>query len=143
MNVPHHYHHQPINHPTAGAQAFLMNYTYRERTITHHTGPGMYLMMMIKYMYLRSNYKNLNVNVTVKYKNRPLLCSVSTRMNQSTTIHNIYYILHQSYFSVYNVKGDFKINIILIHTYHSLFIPEGSRGISNIPPRHPRFTKIS
>jgi hypothetical protein len=30
-----HHHHQPINVPTAGAQAFLMNYPQGERGITH------------------------------------------------------------------------------------------------------------
>jgi hypothetical protein len=30
------HHHQPINAPTAGAQAFLMDYTQGERAITHH-----------------------------------------------------------------------------------------------------------
>jgi hypothetical protein len=38
-------------------------------------------------------------------------------------------------------KGQY--NKSFIHTYHSHFIPEGSRGNSDIPPRHPRFTKIS
>jgi hypothetical protein len=33
------HHHQPINVPTAGAQAFLMNNTKEERAITHHAGP--------------------------------------------------------------------------------------------------------
>jgi hypothetical protein len=32
-----HHHHQRINEPTAGAQAFLMDYTQGERAITHHT----------------------------------------------------------------------------------------------------------
>jgi hypothetical protein len=32
-------HHQPINAPTAGAQAFLMDYTYGERAMTQHAGP--------------------------------------------------------------------------------------------------------
>jgi hypothetical protein len=35
----HHHHHQPINVPTAGAQAFLMDCTYGKRAITHHAGP--------------------------------------------------------------------------------------------------------
>jgi hypothetical protein len=30
-----------------------------------------------------------------------------------------------------------------IYTYHSGFPRRGSRGISDIPPRHPRFTKIT
>jgi hypothetical protein len=30
---------QPINDPTAGTQAFLMDYTQGERVITHHAGP--------------------------------------------------------------------------------------------------------
>jgi hypothetical protein len=34
-----HHHHQPINAPTAGAQAFLMDYTLGERAITHPAGP--------------------------------------------------------------------------------------------------------
>jgi hypothetical protein len=34
----HHHDHQPIN-VTAGAKAFLMDYTQRERAITHHAGP--------------------------------------------------------------------------------------------------------
>jgi hypothetical protein len=29
-----------------------------------------------------------------------------------------------------------------LHTYHSRFIPKGSRDISESPPRRPRFTKI-
>jgi hypothetical protein len=33
------FHHQPINVPTAGAQAFLMDYPQGERAITHHAGP--------------------------------------------------------------------------------------------------------
>jgi hypothetical protein len=33
----HHHHHQPINVPTAGAQAFLMDYP--QGPITHHAGP--------------------------------------------------------------------------------------------------------
>jgi hypothetical protein len=33
------HHHQPINAPTAGAQAFLMDYPQGERAITHHAGP--------------------------------------------------------------------------------------------------------
>jgi hypothetical protein len=32
-------HHQPINVPTAGAQAFFMDYTQEEWAITHHAGP--------------------------------------------------------------------------------------------------------
>jgi hypothetical protein len=32
-------HHQPINAPTAGAQAFLMDYPQGEGAITHHAGP--------------------------------------------------------------------------------------------------------
>jgi hypothetical protein len=32
-------HHQPINAPTAGAQAFLMDHPQGERAITHHAGP--------------------------------------------------------------------------------------------------------
>jgi hypothetical protein len=32
-------HHQPINVPTAGAQAFLMDYPQGERAITDHAGP--------------------------------------------------------------------------------------------------------
>jgi hypothetical protein len=35
----HHHHHQPINVPTAGAQAFLMDYTQGERAISHYAGP--------------------------------------------------------------------------------------------------------
>jgi hypothetical protein len=34
-----HHHHQPINVPTTGAQAFLMDYPQGERAITHHAGP--------------------------------------------------------------------------------------------------------
>jgi hypothetical protein len=33
------HHHQPINVPTAGEQAFLMDYPQGERDITHHAGP--------------------------------------------------------------------------------------------------------
>jgi hypothetical protein len=33
------HHHQPINVPTAGAQAILMDYPQGERAITHHAGP--------------------------------------------------------------------------------------------------------
>jgi hypothetical protein len=33
------FHHQPINVPTAGAQAFLMDYPQGKRAITHHAGP--------------------------------------------------------------------------------------------------------
>jgi hypothetical protein len=33
------YHHQPINVPTAGAQAFLMDYPQGKRAITHYAGP--------------------------------------------------------------------------------------------------------
>jgi hypothetical protein len=32
------HHHQPIKDPTAGAQAFLMDYTQGEWAVTHHTG---------------------------------------------------------------------------------------------------------
>jgi hypothetical protein len=35
----HNHHHQPINVPIAGAQAFLMDYPQRERAITHYAGP--------------------------------------------------------------------------------------------------------
>jgi hypothetical protein len=35
----HHHHHQPINVPTAEAQAVLMDYPQGERAITHHAGP--------------------------------------------------------------------------------------------------------
>jgi hypothetical protein len=34
-----HHHHQPINVPTAGAQAFHMDYPQGERAITYHSGP--------------------------------------------------------------------------------------------------------
>jgi hypothetical protein len=34
-----HYHNPPFNIPTAGAQAFLMDYPQGERAITHHAGP--------------------------------------------------------------------------------------------------------
>jgi hypothetical protein len=33
------HHHQPINVPTTGAQAFLVDYSLGERAITHHAGP--------------------------------------------------------------------------------------------------------
>jgi hypothetical protein len=33
------HHQQPINVPTAGAQAFLMDYPQGEQAITHHAGP--------------------------------------------------------------------------------------------------------
>jgi hypothetical protein len=33
------HHHQPINVPTAGAQAFVIDYPQGERAITHHAGP--------------------------------------------------------------------------------------------------------
>jgi hypothetical protein len=32
------HHHQPISVPTAGAQAFLIDYAKGERDITHHVG---------------------------------------------------------------------------------------------------------
>jgi hypothetical protein len=35
----HHRHHQSINFPTAGAQAFLIDHTEEERATTHHAGP--------------------------------------------------------------------------------------------------------
>jgi hypothetical protein len=31
--------HQPINVPTAGAQAFLIDYTQGEQVVNHHAGP--------------------------------------------------------------------------------------------------------
>jgi hypothetical protein len=34
-----HFHYQPINVPTAGVQAFLMDYPQGERAITHPAGP--------------------------------------------------------------------------------------------------------
>jgi hypothetical protein len=36
--IDHHHHHQPINVPTARAEAFLMDYTQGEWAITHHAG---------------------------------------------------------------------------------------------------------
>jgi hypothetical protein len=33
------HHHQPINVPTAGAQAFLMDYPQGEWALTDHAGP--------------------------------------------------------------------------------------------------------
>jgi hypothetical protein len=33
------HHHQAIYVPTAGAQAFLMDYPQEEQAIAHHTGP--------------------------------------------------------------------------------------------------------
>jgi hypothetical protein len=39
QNVHHHHHHQLINVPTAGSQAFLMDYTLGEQAKTHHVGP--------------------------------------------------------------------------------------------------------
>jgi hypothetical protein len=35
----HHHHHQPINVPTAGVQAFLMDYPQGERALTNQAGP--------------------------------------------------------------------------------------------------------
>jgi hypothetical protein len=37
--VSYHHHYQSINVPTAGAQAFHMDYTQRERSINHHASP--------------------------------------------------------------------------------------------------------
>jgi hypothetical protein len=34
-----HHHHQPINVPTAEAQAFFMDYQQGDRPLTHHTDP--------------------------------------------------------------------------------------------------------
>jgi hypothetical protein len=34
-----HHHHQPINIPTPGAEAFLMDHPLGERAITHYAGP--------------------------------------------------------------------------------------------------------
>jgi hypothetical protein len=34
-----HHHHQRINAPTAGAQAFLKDYPQGQRAITYHAGP--------------------------------------------------------------------------------------------------------
>jgi hypothetical protein len=39
IHTHHHHHYQPINVPTAGTQAFLMDYPQGERAITHHVGP--------------------------------------------------------------------------------------------------------
>jgi hypothetical protein len=36
MDFPQHHHHQPINVPTAEAQAFLMDYPQGERAILQH-----------------------------------------------------------------------------------------------------------
>jgi hypothetical protein len=38
LHFIHHHHHQPINAPTAGAQAFLMDYLQGERVITQLAG---------------------------------------------------------------------------------------------------------
>jgi hypothetical protein len=38
LSGSYHHHHQPINVPTAEAQAFLMDYPQGERAITHHEG---------------------------------------------------------------------------------------------------------
>jgi hypothetical protein len=49
-SLSHTHHHQPINVPTAGAQAFLMDYPQGEQAITHHAGPvridGCYRLQM-------------------------------------------------------------------------------------------------
>jgi hypothetical protein len=39
LNIYYPHHYQPIYVPTAGAQAFLMDYTLGERAIIHHAGP--------------------------------------------------------------------------------------------------------
>jgi hypothetical protein len=39
LRKKHHHHYQPINVPTSGAQAFLMDYTLEKQTITQHAGP--------------------------------------------------------------------------------------------------------
>jgi hypothetical protein len=36
MSLRDSHHYQPINVPTAGTQAFLMDYTLTERDMTHH-----------------------------------------------------------------------------------------------------------
>jgi hypothetical protein len=38
MDLDNH-HHQPINVPIAGAQAFLMDYLQGEQALAHHAGP--------------------------------------------------------------------------------------------------------
>jgi hypothetical protein len=39
-NIHHHHHHQPINVPSAGAQALLMDHTEGEGAMTRHASPG-------------------------------------------------------------------------------------------------------
>jgi hypothetical protein len=48
-------HHQPINVPTAGEQAFLVDYPQGERAITHHAGPVRIGGWFARYRLLFSN----------------------------------------------------------------------------------------
>jgi hypothetical protein len=44
-----------------------------------------------------------------------------------------------SYFTLIMLNSLMLPIYIYIHTYHSRFIPEGDRDISDIPPEHPHF----
>jgi hypothetical protein len=44
---------------------------------------------------------------------------------------------------IYNPLGSFKDVCIRTYIPLTLYLRRGSKGISNVPPRHPRFTKIS
>jgi hypothetical protein len=48
------HHHQPINAPTAGAQAFLMDYSQRERAITNQSGVWEWLLQVCHLERLRT-----------------------------------------------------------------------------------------
>jgi hypothetical protein len=48
-----------------------------------------------------------------------------------------------AYQRMYSYNKMYSQSNAYIRTYHSRFIPEFSRDISNITPRHPHFTKIT
>jgi hypothetical protein len=138
------FHHQPINAPTAGAQAFLMDYTKRERAITH----GWWVLTTANaaetngLTCLPKNGGARDNKFLVTHPMTGQRCLTSAIERQSALAAGP----SSSSFSL-SLRGYSQKpyhNWQILHTYHLTLDPRwGSRGILDILLRRPRFNKIT
>jgi hypothetical protein len=80
-------HHRPINVPTAGAQAFLMNYTQGERVITTYltttNAGGTDGLTCLPKHNVQANTNECRINVSDQAKEKQIIIGIQSTAHQT------------------------------------------------------------